>query len=474
VNGEPARRTLEAVLRAALAAADAGRAVRGAVVEAGSELALGGRRVPGGARLVVAAAGKAAGAMASGLEAVAGARVARGLVVTKDGHARAAPGVRCRVREAGHPVPDARSEAAARELLALAASTGPDDVLVVLLSGGASALLACPLPGLGLDDLAATTRLLLASGAEIGEVNAVRKHLAEIAGGRLARAAGAGRVEVLAVSDVIGDAVDVIGSGPCAPDPTTFGDALGVLARRGLLGRVPARVREHLEAGTRGEREETPKPGDPCFRRVRTTVVASLATALAAAAREARARGLRTWILSRALRGEARAVGRRLAALGLAVRGSEPVCLLAGGETTVTLGVATPGKVAAPGSGPGLGGRNQELALAAALALAGRPGVTLLAAGTDGSDGPTDAAGAFADGGTVARAASRGWDASAALARHDSHSFFAAEGGLLRTGPTGTNVMDVAALHVAAAAPEGGGAAPPGSNAAFPKPSESV
>jgi hydroxypyruvate reductase len=368
-------------------------------------------------------------------------------VVTKDGHglpagrARGAPS-RCALREAGHPVPDARSEAAARALLALAASTEPDELLVVLLSGGASALLACPLPGLALEDLAATTRALLASGAEIGEVNAVRKHLVELAGGRLARAAGAGRVEVLVVSDVIGDRLDVIGSGPCEPDPTTFADALAVLARRGLRHVVPPRVLAHLEAGAQGARPESPKPGDAAFARVRTTLVASLDAALAAARDAARARGLRSWVLTAALRGEAAEAGRRLAALGCSVRTRDPVCLLAGGETTVTLPLEGTGA-------RGRGGRNQELALAAALALAGREGVSLLAAGTDGSDGPTDAAGALADGGTVARGAARGADAAAALAAHDAYGFFAAEGGCLRTGPTRTNVMDLVALRVA-------------------------
>jgi glycerate-2-kinase len=397
---------------------------------------------------VVAAAGKAAAAMAAGLEAAAGARIARGWLVTRDGHADAAraagalPSARWTVREAGHPVPDARSEAAARELLALAAATAPDDVLVVLLSGGASALLACPLPGLALADLAAVTRALLASGAAIDEVNAVRKHLVEVAGGRLARTARAGRIEVLAISDVPGDRLDVIGSGPCVPDPTTFADVLAVLQRRGLLSALPPAVRAHVEAGARGARPESPKPGDAGFERVRTTLLAGNTTALSAAAAEARRRGLAVVALPGALHGEAREAGRRIAALATSLRPRAPTILLAGGETTVTL--------AATG-GNGRGGRSQELALAAALALAGHD-VTLLAAGTDGSDGPTDAAGACVDGATAARGSAAGHDASAALARHDSHSFFSAEGGLLRTGPTGTNVMDLVLVRVA---PEG-------------------
>jgi len=453
---DAAREDLLAIFRAALAAVDAERAVRAALVSQGAALAIAGRPVADGARLVVAAAGKAAAAMAAGIEAVAAERVADGIVVTKDGHGPAP--ARCRLREAGHPVPDARGEAAARELLALAAATRPDDVFVVLLSGGASALLACPLPGLSQGDLAATTRLLLASGADIGELNAVRKHLVEVAGGRLARAARARRIEVLVVSDVLGDRLDVIGSGPCAPDPSSFADALAVVDRRGLREALPARVRAELEAGAAGARAESPKPGDPAFARVRTTVVASLRDALAAAGAAARARGLHAIELGGALRGEARAVGRRLAALARAARATRKTCLVAGGETTVTL------------RGSGRGGRSQELALAAALELAGARGITLLAAGTDGGDGPTDAAGAFADGGSAARGAARGVDAARALAANGSHDFFCAEGGVLRTGPTRTNVTDLVLVHLQPA----GGAPAQRANALFPNPSESV
>jgi glycerate 2-kinase len=472
VSPGAARAELEALLRAALAAVHGERLVRAAVREAGGALALAGRRLPPRARLVAAAAGKAAAQMAAGLEAAAGARVSRGWLVTRDGHARdvqaagALPPARWTVREAGHPVPDARSEAAARELLALAAETRPEDVFVVLLSGGASALLACPQPGLALADLAGATRALLASGAAIDEVNAVRKHLVEVAGGRLARAARAARIEVLAISDVPGDRFDVIGSGPCTPDPSTFADALAVLARRGVGGAFPAAARAHLEAGARGERPESPKPGDPALARVHATRLAGNDTALAAAAEEARRRGLAVVPLPGALRGEAREAGRRLAALAGALRPSVPTVLIAGGETTVTL------------RGSGRGGRSQELALAAALALAGVPGVALLAAGTDGSDGPTDAAGACVDGDTVARASARGLDARAALAAHDSHSFFSGAGGVLRTGPTGTNVMDLVLLRVEPGAPvarpAGGGQGAGRANLPIPPASESV
>jgi glycerate-2-kinase len=429
---------LERVLCASLAAVDAGAAVGRAVERLDGDLVLCGVPLARGQRVRLLAAGKAAAAMAAAFEAVAGEDIAGGLVITKDGHG--IPLARSVLREAGHPLPDARSEAAAREALALVAGAGPGDALVVLLSGGASSLLACPAPELGLADLAATTSALLAAGAGIEELNAVRKHLSAVAGGRLGRAAACARVDVLAISDVPDDRLDVIGSGPFVPDPSTFADALDVLERRGLLKSVPARVVAHLEAGRRGERPETPKPGDARLARVRTTLLATNATALDAAAAEAARLGMRPLLVSGSLAGEARVAGRRLAALAAAIdpaaAAARRLCLLAGGETTVTV------------RGAGCGGRSQELALAAAGVLDGREGIALLAAGTDGSDGPTDAAGAFADAGTLARARARGLDAGAALAANDSNGFFAAEGGLLVTGPTRTNVMDLVLLSV--------------------------
>ncbi|HEX2485387.1 MAG TPA: DUF4147 domain-containing protein [Myxococcota bacterium] len=425
------RALLERCFAAALARVDAQAAVRRALARDGGVLRIAGEAVPADARIHVVAAGKAAAAMARAFEDVAGDLVAGGVAVTRDGGELP---LRClELRSASHPVPDARSAAAGAAVLAAAAAAAPGDWLVVLLSGGASALLAHPLAGLGAADLRATTAALLASGAPIEELNAVRKHVAAVTGGRLAQATRAARVAVLALSDVLGDDPAVIASGPCSADPTTYADSLAILARRGVGARVPAAVVAHLEAGARGERAESAKPGDPALARVSYRVLASNRDALAGANAAARDAGAAALVVTDALRGEARLAGVRLAALARAARPARPTLLAAGGETTVTV------------RGAGLGGRCQELALAAAGRLAGLENATLLAAGTDGSDGPTDAAGAFADGGTLARAR---LDPERALAENDSHRFLAAAGDLFRTGPTRTNALDLALLLV--------------------------
>lgn len=434
MSAEPPRAQLESIFRASLRAVEGGARVADAIERDADGLRVAGRPLPRGARLQAIAAGKAAAGMAAALEAKAGDALARGLCITKHGHGRSVP--RFEVREAGHPVPDAAGVAAARAAAELLRGAPPQDVVVLLLSGGASALLSWPVEGVTPEDLAHTTDLLLRAGAGIEELNTVRKHLGRLFGGRLAELAAGRAVEVLALSDVAGDRLDVIGSGPCAGDPSSFADALAVLEGRGLSTRVPASVRAVLEAGARGELPETPEPGDAVFERVHSTVLASNDEARAAAGREAETWGLRALDLGDGLHGEAREEGRRLAALAGSLRGDAGICLVAGGEPTVTV------------EGCGLGGRCQELALAAALELEGSPHVQLLAAGTDGTDGPTEAAGAFVDGGTLARGAKRGVDARERLTRNDSHGFFAAEGGLLRTGPTGTNVRDLVLVRV--------------------------
>jgi glycerate-2-kinase len=413
------RALLRDVFAAALAALDPYAAVARALAR---------EAAPPGERCAALAAGKAAIAMARAWHECAGAPRA-GLVVSREPGA-APDGWRALV--GGHPLPTEASAEAGRAAVALARAAEPGELLIVLLSGGASALLTAPQPGLTQRELRATTELLLRAGAEIGELNCVRKHLTLASGGRLAAATRASACRVLALSDVLGDEVATIGSGPCAPDPTTFADAERVLRARGVWDAAPRAVREHVERGVRGETAETPKPGAECFARVRHEIVASNATALDAAATRARALGIAVTRRALPLRGEARDVGAQLAREALALRGDGRRLLLAGGETTVTV------------RGDGRGGRSQELALGAALALRGEPGIALLAAGTDGSDGPTDAAGAFADGQTIARASARGAEAHAALERNDAYGFFEREGGLVRTGATGTNALDLA------------------------------
>jgi len=429
-----ARAQLEAIFREALAAVEGAAVVARALGGTGSALAIAGRPVPAEAEIVLLAVGKAAVPMASAFEARCVGRIRAGLVVTRAGQGRATTTLP--VLEAAHPVPDASCPRAAGAVFALLESTRAEDVLCVLLSGGASSLLACPVDGLTLSDLALTTQLLLEAGADIVETNTVRKRLAAAAGGRLASRSAAERIEVLAVSDVPGDRADTIGSGPFSADPGDCEAALRVLDARGLRERVPGAVRNYLEAGAGGERDPGPKPGDACFAGVRTTLLATNRDAVAAAREAGIRRGLDVRVLSPPLAGEARVAGRWLAGLARRLAPDRPTLLIAGGETSVTV------------RGPGRGGRSQELALAAALELGAGPAIALLAAGTDGVDGPTSAAGAFADCGTVSRGRAAGVDAQRALAENDSHGFFAVEGGLLVTGPTGTNVMDLALVRI--------------------------
>ena len=378
-------------------------------------------------RILVVGAGKASGAMASALEGALGERISGGLVVVKDGYT--APTRKIKLVEAGHPVPDERGLRAANEILALARSAGADDLVIVLISGGGSALTPCPAPPITLEEKRTLTRLLLAAGANINELNAVRKHSSLFKGGRLAQAASPAPVLALILSDVIGDPLDVIASGPTAPDRTSFREALEVLDRFGLRAEAPGAVIEHLERGARGEVPETPKADDPVFRQVQNRVIGNNSLAVEAAVREAEALGFRVSLVTRALRGEAREVAKDFCGLAAAV--TPPACLVAGGETTVTV------------KGKGVGGRCQEFALAAALAIQGMEDVLVLAAGTDGTDGPTDATGAIADGNTITKAARRNLDARASLESNDSYRFFSGLGDLITTGPTNTNLLDL-------------------------------
>jgi hydroxypyruvate reductase len=419
------RALARAIFDSALAAGDTRPLVRQALADVS---------LPERGRVLVVGAGKASGAMAGAAEEALGGRIADGLVAVKDGYL--APTRRVRLVEAGHPVPDARGAAAARAVLALADSAGPDDLLLVLISGGGSALLPAPAPPITLEEKQALTWLMLRAGATINQLNAVRKHCSRLKGGQLARAAWPARVLALLLSDVIDDPLDVIASGPTAPDPSTFGEAVAILARFGLGGAVPASVATRLDQGLRGELPETPKPGDPIFTRVDNRVIGNSRLVVDAAVDKARELGLTPHVLSRAIEGEARELGARLMTLARDVRDghgvvASPACLIAAGETTVTV------------RGTGKGGRCQELALASAIAMEDIGEIAVLAAGTDGTDGPTDAAGALVDGATVARMRAAGHDPGERLAANDSHTALGAAGDLIVTGPTNTNLLDL-------------------------------
>ena len=435
------RRAAAQILARALEAVDAYAATVRAMSRSRAIVRIGRHsyRLGSTARVVVVGAGKASTAMARAAEDVLGERITAGLVTTARGAAASTGGApsRIRVREAGHPMPDASGERAAREMLALVRGLGAGDLVLCLLSGGGSALLPLPRDGLSLDDMAETTGMLLRCGATIVEMNTVRRHLSAIAGGRLAQAAAPARIATLAISDVVGSPPDAIASGPTVADPSTYADALAVLNRYGIMDRVPAGARRELERGREGAIAETPKPGDPVFRNAAFTIVADNLAAARAACAAARAAGFHTALLSTYLEGEARQAGRVLAgvarqivATGDPVR--RPACVVFGGETTVTV------------TGGGQGGRNQELPLAAAAALDGLRNVLLVGFATDGRDGPTDAAGAAVDGTTIARARRAGLDPARHLRNNDAYPLLDAIGDLIRTGPTGTNVADLA------------------------------
>ncbi len=384
-------------------------------------------------RTVVVGAGKAAAAMAKAVEDHWPGPLA-GLVVTRYGHGLACS--RIKVVEAGHPVPDAVGEATAGDILRLVRGLSPDDLVLCLVSGGGSALLSLPAPGLALADKQSISRALLKCGAAIGEMNTVRKHLSAIKGGRLAAAAAPAKVVTLVISDVPGDDPSVIGSGPTTADPTTAADALGVLAKY-AIDASPA-VIAHLKSGA----NETPKPGDPRLARAKTIIVARPQDALEAAAARARELGITPVILGDSIEGEAREVAKVHAAIASQIArfgqpAEAPAVLLSGGETTVTV------------RGHGRGGRNAEFLLALALELKGAAGIHALAADTDGIDGTEDNAGAVAAPDSLARAAQAGLDARALFADNDSYRFFSALGDLVTTGPTRTNVNDFRAIFIA-------------------------
>jgi hydroxypyruvate reductase len=436
------RAPILAILEAALAAVDPLYATCEVLHRAGDLLTVGEHRydLARYRRVLVIGAGKAGAPMVQAVETVLGDRLAGGLVVVKTGHG--APTNQIALAEASHPRPDAAGVEAGRRILALAADAGADDLVIALLSGGGSALLEAPAESLTLADIQAMTDALLASGATIQEINCLRKHCSAIKGGQLARAVAPATLITLALSDVVGSPLDVIASGPTVPDGTTWADAWAIVRRYGLENGLPAAVLARLRAGLAGAIQDTPKAGDPAFAQTQTLVIADNRVAAKAACAKAESLGYQTLLLTTFLEGEAAQVAKLAVALARETQTysapvAPPACLILGGETTVTLGL-----------NPGQGGRNQELALAAALALDGLPGITIVSLATDGTDGPTDSAGGIADGATVQRGRALGLDAEDHLRRHDAYPYLLASGDLLLTGPTQTNVNDLVFVFV--------------------------
>ena len=423
------------IFQAGLRAADPFSAILRHVKFAGQQLQAGEKRydLTRVSAIYAIGAGKASARMAQAMEQILGGRLS-GVVNVKYGHA--VPLKAVKVNEAGHPLPDEAGVRGTREILRLLEHCDERSLVLFLISGGGSALLPCPAEGLTLDDKQRTTQALLDCGATIQEINAVRKHISRVKGGRLAKAAYPATVVSLILSDVVGDSLDSIASGPTVPDSSKFADCLRVIDRYSIHEKLPPAVRSYLQRGAEGELEETPKPNDPIFHRVQNLIVGSNRLALSAAKEKAEELGYRALILSSLIQGDTReaagvhaAIAKEIVETGNPV--PRPACIISGGETTVTI------------RGGGLGGRNQEFALAAALGIAGSEGIVVLSGGTDGTDGPTDAAGAMADGTTVQRAKDKGLDPERHLETNDSYHFFRSLDDLLVTGPTFTNVMDL-------------------------------
>jgi glycerate 2-kinase len=447
VSISPYAAQIKGILDAALSAVDPYRAIQRTARLDGSELVIAGQvyNLDEFQRVVVLAVGKAAFPMAVAMADILGERLETGIVVTKDGYAAPASGkgrqnlLRLRVFESGHPIPDARGVAAAQEISRLLQSLGKDDLVIFLISGGGSALLNSPVSGISLTDLQQFTALLLRSGATVNQLNTLRKHLDQVKGGGLARLASPAMMVTLILSDVLGDPLDMIASGPTVADASTFLDAWSVIEQFNLATITPASIYSYLDRGRRAEVPETLKPGNPVFERTQQVIVASNYQAASAAARQAGESGLNSLLLTSFLQGEAREVGQMMAALARQVQATgepvkRPACMIAGGETTVTV------------RGAGKGGRNQELALGSLPGLAGLSQVMLVALATDGSDGPTDAAGAVVTGESLERAQIMGLEPQKFLDRNDAYPFFESLDDLLRSGPTQTNVDDLTIL----------------------------
>ena len=430
--------------RAALAAVDPAEAVYHHLSRVSNRLLIDRQSyaLPDYKDIYVVGAGKAAIPMADAVCEVLHDRISGGVIITKYGHADRQLPEPLRVYEAGHPVPDENSVIATHDLAALLAKATSRDLVLCLISGGGSALLTLPALEITLADLQTTTQLLLRAGTPIHQINIIRKHLDTIKGGGLARLANGAAVATLILSDVIGDDLSAIASGPTVPDPSTFAEAWRVIEQFDLADRLPASARDRLQRGAAGSLPETPKPGEALFDRVQTVIIGSNAQAAQAAESLAQRLRFNTLLLSTQVQGEAREVAQVAAAIAKEIALynrpiAKPACLILGGETTVTV------------KGSGLGGRNQELALAAAIVIDGLPDTLIAALGTDGTDGPTNAAGAIATGETIGRAQAIGVEAQAYLRDNDAYHFFQALDDLIITGPTGTNVNDLLLILVA-------------------------
>ena len=429
------------ILSAALAAVDPAQAIRQNVSLEGEGLRIGQRNydLSGYERVFVVGGGKAGSPMVVAIEEILGQRVTAGLVNVKHGYLPPEDVIvrRVEIVQAGHPTPDEAGRRGAERMVEMLSGLTERDLVVCLISGGGSALMTLPQPTISLADVQALTGALLRCGATINEINAIRKHISRIKGGQLARLVHPAQVVSLILSDVVGNPLDVIASGPTVPDTTTFAQAYGVLEKYDLLDRVPASIIEHLAAGVAGKTAETPKEGEAVFATIYNLIVGSNEIAAWAALNRARELGFNTQLLSTYVEGEAREVAKVLAAIAKEMAQSgqpvpRPACLVVGGETTVTI------------TGEGKGGRNQEMALAAAMAIQGWEDVMVVTLATDGTDGPTDAAGAVATGETAVWARELGLYPEQYLADNDSYHFFKALGELIVTGPTNTNVNDLA------------------------------
>ncbi len=429
------------ILRYAILAADPYEAVRSEVFLRGETLITGQahydmRKFD---RIHIIGMGKGSARMAQAMEAILGDRITDGLAVVKDGYL--APLKKVEIREAGHPIPDARGQKSARKIIEILKKTGKRDLVIVLICGGGSALLPAPQEGVTLQDKQKLTDILLRCGATIREINALRKHLSALKGGRLARLASPSTVLSLILSDIVGDPVDAIASGPTAPDATTFRDCMDILKRYEIVKQTPKAIFAFIKRGMKGAIAETPKKGDQAFLRTHNVIVGNNLKSLKAASQKATQLGYNTLILSSMIEGETRDAAQFHAFVGKEILRScnpvsSPACIISGGETTVTI------------RGSGLGGRNQEFALASAIEIDALKNTVVLSAGSDGTDGPTDAAGAFSDSSTVKRAKKKKMNPFAYLENNDSYHFFKKLDDLIVTGPTNTNVMDIRIMLV--------------------------